>query len=264
MNPYQIPTPSPSSIKYISSLDRINQINSKLNNIQNSISKQYISSETPKIISNHIEERLSSLEQLNFESQEIIFKELSELKRDISNLLHKIEEEHQNYAKYFSQRKIFLENLEKKLLNEIIKEQNERNEMEERLINQIDKNTNILKNQLIKENKNRKNDINIFGNFLENEMPKIIKEMKNEAEERHNSDINLSKLIDDGFTKLYNIINEEKLNRENTENSLIEMVKSIVARMNAEIENEKNIRDANEKNLIIILEQTIQKLNFSS
>ena len=263
MNPYQTPLQSPSSIKYISSLDRINQINSKLNSIQNSITRPYISPEAPNI-SNHIEERLSSLEQLNFESQEIIFKEFSELKRDISNLLHKIEEEHQNYAKLFSQRKIFLQNLEKKLLNEIAKEQNERNEMEERLINQIDRNTNLLKNQLLKEDKNRENDIKMFGDFLENEMPKIIIEMKNEAEERHNSDIDLSKLIDDGFTKLYNIINEEKLNRENTENSLIEMVKGIVTRMNVEIENEKSIRDANEKNLINILEQTIQKLSFPS
>ena len=263
MNPYQIPSPSPSSIKYISSLDRINQINSKLNSIQNSISKPYVSPESPQI-SNHINERLSSLEQQNFESQEIIFKEFSELKRDISNLLHQIEEEHQNYVKYFSQKKYFLENLEKKLLNQIAQEQNELNDMEERLISQIDKNTNILRTQLIKENKNKENDLKIFGNFLENEMPKIIKDMKDEAEERHDSDINLSKLIDDGFTKLYSIINEEKLNRENTENSLVEMVKGIISRMKVEIENEKSIRDANEKNLINILEQTIQKLNFPS
>ena len=253
-------------------MDRINKINSKLNSIQNSLSQQsqipisnsYPQSYIPNSSTNNIEERLSSLEQKNFESQELIFQEFSKLKKDISNLLYQIDQEHQNYLKYFSQRKIFIQNLEKKLLNQISQEQKERVEMEARLLSQIDKNANILKSQLQRENKSKENDIKLFGNFLENEVPKIIKEMKIEAEERQKEDINLSKIIDDGFTKLYSIINEEKLNRENTENSLTDMVKGIIARMNVEIENEKSIRDANEKNLINILEQTIQKLSFPS
>ena len=109
---------SPSAIKYMSSLDRINKINSKLNSIQNSLSKQVPIPNTQSKISNYnsnnIEERLSSLDQKNFESQELIFQEFSNLKKEISNLLHKIDEERQNYSKYFFQRKNFIQNLEKK------------------------------------------------------------------------------------------------------------------------------------------------------
>ena len=214
MNQYS----SPSAIKYMSSLDRINKINSKLNNIQNSLSRQVpipISNSQqniPNYNSNNVEERLSSLDQKNFESQELIFQEFSNLKKEISNLLHKVDEERQNYSKYFFQKKNFIQNLEKKLLNEISKEQKERKEMEERLISQIDRNAGLLRSQMQRENKSKENDTHIFGNFLENEMPKIVKEMKTEAEQRQKDDINLSKMIDDGFTKLYSIINEEKLN----------------------------------------------------
>ena len=266
MNSFSNPS-SLNSLNYISSLERINKINSKLNIIQNTLSQQppiSYSSPNSNIDINNIEERISSLDQKNFECQELIFQEFSKIKKDITNLLHEIDLERQNYSKYFYQRKIFIQNLEKKLLNQINNEQKELKEMEVRLITQIDKNTNLLKNQLQRENKTKENDVKIFGDFLENEMPKIIKEMKNEANERQNGDIDLSKLIDEGFTKLYSIINEEKLNRENTENSLIDMIKGIMARMRVEIENEKSIRDANEKNLINILEQTIQKLNFPS
>ena len=204
---------NPSAIKYMSNLDRINKINSKLNNIQNSLSQlpqmSYNSSQIQNYNNiNNIEERISALDQKNFESQELIYKEFSNLKKDITNLLHEIEEERQNYSKYFLQRKNFIQNLEKKLLNKITQEQKERKEMEERLLSKIDKNANILKSQLQRENKSKENDNQIFGNFLENEMPKIIKEMKIEAEQRQKDDINLSKMIDDGFTKLYSIINE--------------------------------------------------------
>ena len=264
MNSYS----NPSSLNYKSSMERINKINSKLNDIQNTLSQQphisYNSNQNLNSNINNIEERLSSLDHQNFESQEIIFQEFSKIKKDLANLLHEIEIERQNYSKYYIQRKNFIQNFEKKLLNQIMQEQKARDEMETRLISIIDKNANILKNQLQKDSKLKENDLKLFGNFLENEMPKIIKEMKKESDERLKEDINLSKAIDDGFTNLYNIINEEKLNRENTEKSLQDMIKGITQRMNVEIENEKSIREANEKNLITILEQTIQKLNFPS
>lgn len=261
-------TPSSSTINYKSNMDRINKINSKLATIQNTLSQQspisYNNNYPNANPISNIEERLTSLDQKNFESQEIIFQELSKIKKDLANLLHEIELERQNYLKYFFQRKNFIENFEKKLTQKITQEQKERIDMEERLISKIDKNANTLRNQLNRENKEKENDIKLFGNFLENEMPKIIKEMKQESDERLNSDMGLSKFIDDEFTNLYNIINEEKLNRENTENSLIDMIKGITARIKVDIENEKTIREANEKNLIVILEQTIQKLNFPS
>ena len=248
---------TPNMPGYISNLDRINKINEKLNNIQNSISLE----NNPN--TKHVEERLISLDQKNFESQEELYKEFSEAKRALSNLIAEIDQERGQYEVYYNNRKNYLKNLEKKLIGKLLEEQRERKNMEERLIGKIDSNTNILKHELQKENKNRNDSIKMFKNYLENEVPKIIKEMKNEQDERQKEDIILSKYIDEGFTKLYNIINEEKMTRENTENSLIEMIKGIINKMKNEIENEKNIRDSNEKNLIALLEQTIQKLEFS-
>ena len=249
--------PNPNSSSYISSFDKINKINEKLDNIQFNLNAE------KNLNNNQIEERLISLEQKNFDSQEELYKEFSEAKRDLSNLIRAIDEERQQYLSFYNERKKYLNNLEKRLLSKLENEQRERKDMELRLINQIDKNASVLKNELKRENKNRNESIKSFKNYLEEEVPKVIKDLKNESEERQNEDINLSKMIDEGFTKLYGIINEEKLSRENTENSLAEMVKGIINRMSAEIENEKNVRDSNEKNLISLLEQTIQKLEFS-
>ena len=71
MDPYS----SPSAIKYMSNMERINKINSKLNSIQNSLSNhspisytgQYSKSNIQNSSMNNIEERLTSLEQKNFE-----------------------------------------------------------------------------------------------------------------------------------------------------------------------------------------------------
>ena len=95
MNSYS----NPSSLNYKSSMDRINKINSKLNDIQNTLSQQpHISYDSNQNINiNNIEERLSSLDHQNFESQEIIFQEFSKIKKDLANLLYEIEIERQNY-----------------------------------------------------------------------------------------------------------------------------------------------------------------------
>ena len=99
----------------ISSLDRINKINEKLNNIQYTIKSE----NNPT--NNQIEERLISLHQKNFDSQEELFKEFSEAKRDLSNLIHEMDQERQQYELIFNERKNYLKNLEKKINFKIIK-----------------------------------------------------------------------------------------------------------------------------------------------
>ena len=129
---------NPNTSKYLSSLDRINKINEKLNNIQYTIKTE----NNPK--NKQIEERLISLDQKNFESQEELFKQFSQAKRDLSNLIQEIDQERQQYELIFGERKNYLKNLEKRLISKLLNEQKERKNMEERLINQIDKNTNLL------------------------------------------------------------------------------------------------------------------------
>ena len=193
--------PNPNCSSYISCCDKINKINEKLDNIQFNLNAE------KNLNNKQIEERLISLDQKNFDSQEDLYKEISEAKRDLSNLIRAIDEERQQYLSFYNERKKYLNNLEKRLLSKLENEQRERKDMELRLINQIDKNANSLKNELKKENKSRNESIKSFKNYLEEEVPKVIKEMKNESDERQKEDINLSKMIDEGFTKLYGIIN---------------------------------------------------------
>jgi len=62
-----------------------------------------------------------------------LFKEFSEAKRDLSNLIKAIDEEHQQYQIIFEERKKYLKNLEKRLFSKLENEQREREEMEQRL-----------------------------------------------------------------------------------------------------------------------------------
>jgi len=262
MSSYKNNISSPYMQGYIPNLDRINKINEKLSNIQYNIKTDSNNNSSNKNNYNNIEERLIDLNQKNFESQEEINKEFSRVKIDLSNLIKEIEEERKNYELVYQERKEYLNNLEKRLITKLFNEENERKNMEERLMNEIDYNVKVLKGELKKENKNRNESLKNFEDYFGNEVPKIISDIKNEKEEREKEDMNLSRMIDEGFTKLYNIINEEKFSRENTESSLAEMIRGIIKRMNNEIENEKSIRDSNEKSLIGLLEQTIQKLDF--
>ena len=98
-------TSNPNLSRYCSSLDRINKINEKLDSIQNNIKTENNQN------NRHIEERLISLDQKNFESQEELIKELSEAKRDLSNLIKEIDQERQQYELIFKERKNYLKNL---------------------------------------------------------------------------------------------------------------------------------------------------------
>ena len=174
--------PNPNCSSYISCCDKINKINEKLDNIQFNLNAE------KNLNNKQIEERLISLDQKNFDSQEDLYKEISEAKRDLSNLIRAIDEERQQYLSFYNERKKYLNNLEKRLLSKLENEQRERKDMELRLINQIDKNANSLKNELKKENKSRNESIKSFKNYLEEEVPKVIKEMKNESDERQKED----------------------------------------------------------------------------
>ena len=238
-------------------MDRINKINQKLN----SIIQNNIPTETNISDNQEIQNRLTSLDQKNYKAQEEINKEFDKLKSDLSNLMRDIEDDRQQYNLFYHERQQFLKDLENRLIQKVIDEQTERENMEQRLLNQIDANANSLKTELKKENINAKENIKSFNDLIGSELSKVVNELKGEQEQRKFEDLNLSKMIDDSFTELYAVINNEKLNRENTENSLIEMIKSIMNRISVEIQNEKNTRDTNEKYLIGLLQETCQKFD---
>lgn len=245
-----------------SSIDRINKINQKLNNFhsQISLSSNNLENDNNNNTNINIEERLISLDRKTLECQEDINKGFSQAKKELSLLIQNIEEDRQIYQMIYEERKRYIKELENNLMQKLLNEQKQRISMEQRLLNKVDLNVTMLKNEMKKENQNRNESIRNYREYIQEEVPMIIEEMKKEQDDRIKADEDLSNLIDEGFTQLYNVINEEKISRENTEISLSDMIKGIMNRISIEIEAEKKIRDSNEKNLIELLEQTCQKL----
>ncbi len=65
----------------------------------------------------------------------------------------------------------------------------------------VDEKHGILRNELLKEAKNRNESIENFTFYLESEVPKIVDQMKNEQSEREDGDGSISKKVNDEFAK---------------------------------------------------------------
>lgn len=236
-------------------LDRLNKISQRLNNI-------HLTIENEKNFQNEdLETRLQNLEDKINETNDITFKSFTQTKEQLSNLIKLIEEEKQQFEIQYENRMKFISNLENKIMQKFNNENLEIENMEQRLINQIDDKYNILKNELLIEEKNKNDSINNFKLYLETEVPKIIDQMKNEQKERENEDIFINKMIDDEFNKLMNMISSEKNARKETEEAFLDMIKSIINKVKSEMENEKKMREKTEENLLSLLEETCNKLD---
>jgi hypothetical protein len=238
-------------------LDRLNKISQRLNNI-------HLTIENEKNFQNEdLETRLQNLEDKINETNDITFKSFTQTKEQLSNLIKLIEEEKQQFEIQYENRMKFISNLENKIMQKFNNENLERQNMEQRLYNQIDDRFNILKNELAKEERNRNESIENFKFYLETEVPKIVEQMKNEQSDREEGDNTLNKMIDDEFMKLNSLVSSEKQAREETEEAFLDMLRSIINKIKSELENEKKQREATEENLLTLLEETCNKLDLA-
>ena len=97
------------SHQFYPTFDRINKINEKLNNVQLNFHSEINQN------NKQFEERLMLLDKKNYESQEDLLKEFSEIKRDLKILIQNIDDEHKRYQFIYEQKKNNLKNLENKL-----------------------------------------------------------------------------------------------------------------------------------------------------
>ena len=163
-----------SSFKTNQNLERLNKISQRLNNIHLNIENDKNSKYE------EVESRLANLDERVNESNEATFKTFNQTKEQIANLIQMIEEDRQQHESSYESRTQYISNLEFKLMQKFNNENAERQNMEQRLYNQIDDRFNILKNELSKEEKNRNESIENFKFYLETEVPKIVEQMKNE------------------------------------------------------------------------------------
>ena len=244
-----------SNFKVNQNLDRLNKISQKLNNI-------HLNIENDKNLKyDEVETRLTNLDERVNEANEATFKTFNQTKEQISNLIQLIEEDRQQFEASYESRMQYISNLEAKIMQKFNNENVERQNMEQRLYNQIDDRFNILRNELAIEEKNSNESIENLKLYLETEVPKIVEQMQNEQRDREEVDNLINKMIDDEYNRLMNMVSNEKSAREETEEAFLDMLRSIINKIKSELENEKKQREATEENLLTLLEETCNKLD---
>ena len=244
-----------SNFKVNQNLDRLNKISQKLNNI-------HLNIENDKNLKyDEVETRLTNLDERVNEANEATFKTFNQTKEQISNLIQLIEEDRQQFEASYESRMQYISNLEAKIMQKFNNENVERQNMEQRLYNQIDDRFNILRNELAIEEKNSNESIENLKLYLETEVPKIVEQMQNEQRDREEVDNLINKMIDDEYNRLMNMVSNEKSAREETEQAFLDMLRSIINKIKTEMENEKKNREATEENLLTLLEETCNKLD---
>ena len=244
-----------SNFKVNQNLDRLNKISQKLNNI-------HLNIENDKNLKyDEVETRLTNLDERVNEANEATFKTFNQTKEQISNLIQLIEEDRQQFEASYESRMQYISNLEAKIMQKFNNENVERQNMEQRLYNQIDDRFNILRNELAIEEKNSNESIENLKLYLETEVPKIVEQMQNEQRDREEVDNLINKMIDDEYNRLMNMVSNEKSAREETEQAFLDMLRSIINKIKTEMEKEKKNREATEENLLTLLEETCNKLD---
>ena len=244
-----------SNFKVNQNLDRLNKISQKLNNI-------HLNIENDKNLKyDEVETRLTNLDERVNEANEATFKTFNQTKEQISNLIQLIEEDRQQFEASYESRMQYISNLEAKIMQKFNNENVERQNMEQRLYNQIDDRFNILRNELAIEEKNSNESIENLKLYLETEVPKIVEQMQNEQRDREEVDNLINKMIDDEYNRLMNMVSNEKSAREETEQAFLDMLRSIINKIKTEMKKKKKNREATEENLLTLLEETCNKLD---
>ena len=120
------------SFKTNQNLERLEKISQKLNNIHFNIEND----KNTKY--EEVESRLASLDEKSMESNEMTFKTFNQIKEQISNIIQNIEEDRQRFEQTYEERTQYISNLETKLRQKLNNEAKEREDMQNRLVNQID------------------------------------------------------------------------------------------------------------------------------
>ena len=117
-----------------------------------------------------------------------------------------------------------------------------------------------LINELTKEEKNRNESLENFQRIIDTDIPKIQESLKDEQMEMNENDNALSTRITEETQRMVDLVMNEKKAREETEEALLEMLKAMINAMKTQLENEKTERQNTQDYLINLLEDMCTKI----
>ena len=133
--------------------------------------------------------------------------------------------------------------------------------MERKVLLLIEERYTFLINELAKEEKNRNESQEKFQRVIDTDIPKIQDSLKDEQMEMNDNDNALNTRITEETQRLVDMVMAEKKAREETEEALLEMLKAMINAMKTQqLENERQKRQNNQDYLISLLEDMCNKL----
>lgn len=183
------------------------------------------------------------------------------VKEQLTKLYNQIEEQNNAVDASYDEKMNYLHALEEKVVARFENEAKQRKEMEKKALLLIEERYTFLINELAKEEKNRNESLENFQRIIDTDIPKIQDSLKDEQMEMNENDNALNTRITEETQRLIDMVMNEKKAREETEEALLEMLKAMINAMKTQLENEKTERQNNQDYLINLLEDMCNKLS---
>ena len=181
------------------------------------------------------------------------------VKEQLNKLVNQIEQQNNTIDASYDEKMQYLHMLEEKVVEKFEQEAKMRKEMERKALLLIEERYTFLINELTKEEKNRNESLENFQRIIDTDIPKIQESLKDEQLEMNENDNALSTRITEETQRMVDLVMNEKKAREETE-ALLEMLKAMINAMKTQLENEKTERQNTQDYLINLLEDMCTKI----
>ena len=234
--------------------ERISALADKLNQLQINLQNEKLAK------FEKIDESLKDTGDKLIEFNEDTQSKFAAVKDQLTKLFNQIEEQNNGIDASYDEKMQYLHALEEKVVSRFEQESKLRKEMEKKALLLIEERYSFLINELTKEEKNRNESLENFQKIIDSDIPKIQDSLKDEQMEMNENDNALNTRITEETQRLVEMVMNEKKAREETEEALLEMLKAMINAMKTQLENEKNERQNNQDYLINLLEDMCNKI----
>jgi hypothetical protein len=234
--------------------ERITTLGDKLNQIQ-------LGLQNDKFVKlEKIDEALKTTGDKLIDFNEDCTNKFQAIKEQLTKLFNQIEDQNNMVDQSYDEKMQYLHTLEEKIIARFENEARQRKEMERKALLLIEERYTFLINELAKEEKNRNESLENFQRIIDSDIPKIQDSLKDEQMEMNDNDNALNTRITEETQRLVDMVMSEKKAREETEEALLEMLKAMINAMKTQLENERQERQSNQDYLISLLEDMCNKL----
>ena len=234
--------------------ERISALAEKLNQIQMGLQNEKLSR------LEKIDESLKDTGDRLIDFTEDSTSKFQAVKEQLNKLVNQIEQQNNTIDASYDEKMQYLHMLEEKVVDRFEQEAKLRKEMERKALLLIEERYTFLINELTKEEKNRNESLENFQRIIDTDIPKIQESLKDEQMEMNENDNALSTRITEETQRMVDLVMNEKKAREETEEALLEMLKAMINAMKTQLENEKTERQNTQDYLINLLEDMCTKI----